>query len=132
VPTLLDDALLTDTLQALPGWVAGDHAIYRDITVAPELLTELRRQVLVDSGAMKHDVLLTEQPDGATRFILTTAGAGGVTELDIAMASHISDLMHTMAANEPGVNAVRHGDPLVSFRTSEVRPEDPGIGAPQP
>jgi 4a-hydroxytetrahydrobiopterin dehydratase len=132
VPTVLDDALLTDTLTALPGWVAGDHAIYRDITIASDLLTELRRQVLVDAGAMKHDVLLTEQPDGATRFILTTAGSGGVTELDIAMASHISDLMHTLSASEPGVHAVRKGETVVSFRNTEVSPEDPGIGAPQP
>jgi 4a-hydroxytetrahydrobiopterin dehydratase len=132
VPTLLDDTLLTDTLQALPGWVSGDHAIYRDITLPADQLAELRRQVLVDAGAMKHDVLVTEQPGGATRFILTTAGSGGVTELDIALASHISDLMHTLSASEPGVHAVREGAAEVSFRNADVGREDPGIGAPQP
>jgi 4a-hydroxytetrahydrobiopterin dehydratase len=132
VPTLLDDALLADTLQALPGWFAGDHAIHRDITLPAEQLAELRRQVLVDAGAMKHDVLMTEQEGGATRFLLTTASAGGVTELDIAMASHLSDLMHHLSGGEPGVHAVREGAVEVSFRNVDLGPEDPGIGAPQP
>lgn len=132
MPTLLDDALLTETLQALPGWVASDQAIYRDIRLPAEQLTELRRQVLMDAGSMKHDVLMTEQEGGATRFILTTAGSGGVTELDIALASHISDLMHTQTASEPGVNAVREGSADVSFRNAAVGPEDPGVGAPPP
>lgn len=90
--TLLDAALLTDTLKALPGWQGDSQGIYCDVTLPPEQDAELRRVVAVDAGAMGHPPLV-EQRDGATRFVLRTEPDGGVTELDIAFASHISDLV---------------------------------------
>lgn len=90
--TLLDATLLTDTLKALPGWQGDSQGIYRDVVLPPEQDAELRRIVDVDAGAMGHPPIV-EQRDGATRFVLRTEPDGGVTELDIAFASHISDLV---------------------------------------
>ncbi len=90
--TLLDAALLTDTLKALPGWQGDSQGIYRDVALPADQAAELCRVVAVDAGAMGHPPIV-EQREGATRFVLRTEPDGGVTELDIAFASHISDLI---------------------------------------
>jgi pterin-4a-carbinolamine dehydratase len=117
VPTILDDGLLTETLKALPGWQGDTHAIWRDLKLAPSVDAELRRQVAVDGGAMGHPPEVQDRGDGVTRYTLSTDG--GVSELDIAFASHLSDLAHRIAASEPGIDAVRAGDPIVIFRAGE-------------
>ena len=127
MPTVLDDALITDTLKSLPGWEGGPDGIWRDVHLTAEQDVELRRQVAVDGASMGHQPLV-ESVDGGTRFTLSTPESGGVTELDIAFASHLSDLAHTLAGNEPGVDAVRAGDPVVVFRA----PEETGISPEQP
>lgn len=104
--TLLDDALIADTLGSLPGWQGDSTRIWRDVHLPPADDAELRRQVAVDAGAMGHDPQL-EDIEGGTRFVLTTHDAGGVTELDITMASHLSDLIHRLSGAEPGVEAER-------------------------
>ena len=72
----------------------------------PDPDAELRRQVSVDAGTMGHDPEV-EAIDGGTRYTLTTHDEGGVTELDVMMASHISDLVHRLSNAEPGVEAER-------------------------
>ena len=122
MPTLLQASLLTDTLQSLPGWQGGPDKIWRDVHLTPEQDAELRRQVAVDSTSMHHEPVV-EEHDGATRFVLRTDSEGGVTELDITLASHISDLVHRLSADEPGVDAHRHDPAIAVFRGGD--PGDP-------
>lgn len=118
MPTLLDEALVADTLRSLPGWQGGTDQISREVQLTSEQEVELRRQVAVDADAMDHHPQVEELP-GGVRFVLWTHSAGGVTELDISLASHISDLVHRLTGAE-GVHAVRTGDPIVITRNSEV------------
>ena len=125
MPTLLDTALVEDTLSSLPGWSGDATRLWREVHLPPEQDAELRRQVTVDAGAMGHSVGM-EPCDGGTRYVLRTDEVGGVSELDVAMASHISDLAHRMSGREPGVDAVRKGDPVVVFRSGESADGDTG------
>ena len=108
-PTLLDEPLVDDTLQSLPGWNGDKHTLWREVHLPPHLDDELRRRVDVDSTAMGHAAEV-ERVDGGTRFVLTTHDVGGVSELDVALAAHISDLAHQLSPQEPGVEAVREDD----------------------
>ena len=108
-PTLLDEPLVDDTLQSLPGWSGDRYTLWREVHLPPSQDEELRRLVDVDSAAMGHSVEM-EPLDGGTRFVLTTHDVGGVTELDVALAAHISDLAHRLSPREPGVEAVRDDD----------------------
>jgi hypothetical protein len=86
----------------------------------PHRLDELlRHQVDVDAAAMGHrpDV---EHVDGGTLFRLRTDEVGGVSELDVALAAHISDLAHRLRDSEPGVEAVREDDPDVVVGESDA------------
>lgn len=123
MPTLLDDTLIADTLLSLPGWQGGSDAITRDVHLTPELDAELQRQIAVDAASMGHKPTI-EAIEGGTRFTLRTADVGGVSELDIAFASHISDLAHRLSSTEPGILAVRDGDPVVTVRPGEPVGED--------
>lgn len=107
--TLLDETLIADTLQSLPGWEGDSTRLWRDVRLAPDLDRELRRQVSVDATSMGHDPSVESVGD-ATRFVLTTQEAGGVTELDVVFASHISDLVHRLSNAEPGIEAERQDD----------------------
>ena len=118
MPTVLDEALITDTLKALPGWEGCPEGIWREVHLTPEQDVELRRQVAVDGGAMGHAPVV-ETVDGGTRFTLSTPESGGVTELDIAFASHLSDLAHKLASTEPGIDAVREGDSIIVSRAAD-------------
>jgi 4a-hydroxytetrahydrobiopterin dehydratase len=118
VTTLLDETLIADTLASLPGWEGDSTRLWREVHLAPEVDAELRRQVAVDAQSMGHAPAV-ETIEGGTRFVLTTHDAGGVTELDVTLASHISDLVHRLSSSEPGVNAVREGAPVVVTRPGE-------------
>ena len=130
--TLIEAPLVDETLQALPGWTGDQSGISRDVLLPPHLDEELRRQVDVDATAMGHFPEVERLPEG-TRFALRTAEVGGVSELDIAMASHISDLAHRLTDEAPdvpvlaGVEAVRDDDVEVevdSGATPDQAPPD--------
>ena len=112
MPTLLDAPLVDETLEALPGWNRGEGEIWRELRLPKALDAQLRKQVTQDAQAMEHEVQV-ETVKGGTRFVLRTPEVGGVSELDVMLASHISDVVHrlTEAApgvpDEPGVEAVR-------------------------
>jgi 4a-hydroxytetrahydrobiopterin dehydratase len=118
VATLLDEALISDTLQSLPGWHGDTTRLWRDVKLEPALDAELRRQIGIDAGAMGHDPSY-EKGKGTTRIVLRTADEGGVTEFDVVMASHISDLVHRLSSAEPGVSAVRRDEAVAIFRAGE-------------
>jgi 4a-hydroxytetrahydrobiopterin dehydratase len=108
--TLLDPPLIDDALASLPGWNHGDGEIWREIRLPDELDAELRRKVEESAEAMPHPVQM-QRIDGGTRFSLRTEDVGGISELDVYLASRISDLAHQLSEREPGVNAVRQDDP---------------------
>ena len=116
--TLLDETLIADTLESLPGWQGDRTRLWRELHLDAEQDTELRRQIAVDAQAMGHAPTY-EQGDGGTRVVLTTAEAGGVTELDVMMASHISDLVHRLEHSEPGVEALREDEVVAIIRPGE-------------
>jgi pterin-4a-carbinolamine dehydratase len=105
-PTLLDAALLDETLHALPGWYGDQAGIWREVHLPHRLDEQLRRRVDADAAAMGHAPEV-RHVEGSTRFALRTSEVGGVSELDIALAAHISDLAHRLRPSEPGVHAVR-------------------------
>jgi len=109
MPTLLTDDLVTETLAALPGWTGDASALVRDLHLPAKVDAELRRQVEVDAHAMGHLPTVEDLADG-TRFRLSTDEVGGVSELDVMLASHISDLAHRLNDAEPGIDAVRGDD----------------------
>lgn len=106
MPTLLTDELIAETLTALPGWTSDGTGLVRDLHLPADVNAELRRQVAVDADAMGHQPSVEDLTDG-TRFRLSTDSVGGISELDVTMASHISDLAHRLMATEPGIHAVR-------------------------
>jgi len=122
--TLLDETLIADTLASLPGWKGDSSSLRREVDLSPDQLQELRRQVDVDATAMGHLPTI----DGNV-IVLTTADAGGVTELDIVMASHISDLVHRLSDSEPGVEADNSDASLAIIRSAQAEDQlDDGAG----
>lgn len=128
--TLLDEPLLIDTLTALPGWTGDTLSIVRDVHLTPAQDKELRRQVTLEGDAWEHPAVIENLPDG-TRFVLSTPESGGVTELDVALASRISDLTHHLVRAEPGVEAEREDEPDVVSGAAENELPSPGTALPQ-
>lgn len=112
--TLLDETLIADTLESLPGWQGDSTRLWREVHLDEQQLAELRRQVAVDAEAMGHAPTF----QGA-RIELTTPEQGGVTELDVMMASHISDLVHRLSHAEPGVEALREDETVAVIRPGQ-------------
>ena len=110
--TLLDAELVKDTLESLPGWTGDERELRREVKLPPLQDEALRRQVEQDAEAMDHHPEV-HRVKGGTVFVLSTRDKGGVTELDVAMASRISDLAHRLKPSEPGVAAVREDEPDV-------------------
>lgn len=130
--TLLDETLITDTLTSLPGWQGDSTRLWRDVQLDPTQDAEFRRQLEVDAGAMGHAPAF-EQGDSGTRIVLRTTDEGGVTELDVALASHISDLLHRLSSAEPGVEALSSDEAVAVFRPGEsATGEDAETPTPQP
>ena len=117
--TLLDEVLISDTLESLPGWHGDSTRLWRDVRLNAKQEAELRRQIGIDAGAMGHDPSFQKGDAGSTRIVLSTSDEGGVTELDVVMASHISDLVHRLSSAEPGVQALRRDEAVAIFRAAE-------------
>jgi 4a-hydroxytetrahydrobiopterin dehydratase len=88
--TLLDDRLVADALTGLQEWTGGPERISRTVTVEdPEALLAA---VTEAADALDHHPEVERNGDAIT-FTLWTHSQGGVTELDIALASRIDDLV---------------------------------------
>jgi 4a-hydroxytetrahydrobiopterin dehydratase len=88
--TLLDDRLVTDALHGLEEWTGDHERIARTVTVDdPDALLAA---VAVAADSLDHHPETTRDGNALT-FTLWTHSAGGVTELDIALASRINDLV---------------------------------------
>lgn len=111
--TLLDDRLVTDAMENLDEWSGDAHRISR--TVQVDEVDQLLASVSETADSMDHHPEVSRDGDSVT-FTLWTHSAGGVTELDIALASRIDDL----------VLASRH---LHRDATGELRSADDDGGA---
>jgi len=88
--TLLDDRLIADAMENLDDW-SGDHErISR--TVHIDDVDALVAAVGEAADAMDHHPEVSRDSNAVT-FTLWTHSAGGVTELDIALAARINDLV---------------------------------------
>src|SRR4051794_38392912 len=90
--TLLDDQLVTDAMTNLEEWSGDAQRITR--TVRIDDVDALVAAVGETADAMDHHPEVSRDGDTVT-FTLWTHSAGGVTELDIALASRIDDLVLT-------------------------------------
>jgi 4a-hydroxytetrahydrobiopterin dehydratase len=124
MPTLIDAPLLDETLNALPGWQGDQSRIWREVSLPDDVDAELRRRVDVDATAAGHHPEV-ERTGDTTRFVLTTPEVGGVSDLDVALASHISDLAFRLTEEVPEVEVV----PGVEAVRSDDIDEDAGAGA---
>ncbi|MDQ1700528.1 MAG: 4a-hydroxytetrahydrobiopterin dehydratase [Frankiaceae bacterium] len=88
--TLLDDRLVTDALRGLEEWTGGPESIRRTVTV--EDTEGLLAAVSETADSLNHHPDITRDGNAVT-FTLSTHSEGGVTELDIALASRIDDLV---------------------------------------
>ena len=111
--TLLAPDLLDETLHALPGW-HGDATtgIWREVHLTGEAAATLRQKV-DEAGTCMHHLAQVREVSGGLRFELRTLEVDGVSELDITLASHISDTAHRLDPSEPGVHAERPDPPEV-------------------
>jgi len=88
--TLLDDKLVSDALQGLEEWTGGPDRIHRTVTV--DDIDALLTAVGEAADSLDHHPEIS-RGGGSVTFTLWTHSAGGVTELDIALASRIDDLV---------------------------------------
>jgi 4a-hydroxytetrahydrobiopterin dehydratase len=124
VATLLDDALVADSLTALEGWTGDRSRISRTVRLPAEQDARLRALVAETADAMDHHPVLEDDADG-TRYVLWTHSEGGVTELDVALASRINDLLNRMTGDPSPSSAPRSDAPDVVAHAARE-----GSGAP--
>ncbi len=131
----LDEPLVTSSLKVLPHWTGDSTRISRSVLIAGTEAEQFLRALAESADAMNHHPEV-EEGDGRLRISLSTHSAGGVTALDIAMASHIDDLV-AQATGEP-VERIHDAAPAPpeddSHGRNVLRPpnrddEEPLIGA---
>jgi 4a-hydroxytetrahydrobiopterin dehydratase len=90
--TLLTAGIIADALDNLPGWSGDTDRLTRTVTLSDEQHAQVQRRVMASADAMDHhpDISRSGQE---TRFAVWTHSQGGVTELDIALASEISTVL---------------------------------------
>lgn|SRR5689334_13909166 len=111
MPTRLTQELVADALTALPGWTGDTDRISRTVKLTPEETTQLKGLVAEAADSMNHHPVV-EDDQGATSFALWTHSEGGVTELDIALAARIDDLVLQVTGVPADPGGVIHADEL--------------------
>jgi 4a-hydroxytetrahydrobiopterin dehydratase len=108
--TLLDEALVADALGALDGWEGGHERIRRTVQLDDDRIDGLLGNVQEAADALNHHPEVDRSGSSVT-FTLWTHSAGGVTELDIALASRIDDfVLHATGQRRPPVTAAAAAD----------------------
>ena len=90
--TLLNEHLVADSLTALTDWSGDPSGIRRTVALTPDQIEELLAEVAVTTDSMDHHAEI-DRSEGSVTFVLSTHSMGGVTELDIYLASRIDDLV---------------------------------------
>jgi 4a-hydroxytetrahydrobiopterin dehydratase len=102
MPTRLTPEIVADALTALHAWPGNEERISRRVPLKPEQAAQLKGFVAESADSMDHHPVV-EDGDGATTFVLWTHSEGGVTELDIALAARIDDLVSQVCGVPPTV-----------------------------
>lgn len=91
--TLLDDAALQAALATLDDWTGDRTAISRSVHITGIAeMDEFLAKLETIAREMNHDPN-TEVGDGDLTITMSTHSAGGVTELDIAYARRVDELL---------------------------------------
>ena len=98
--TLLDAHMIEDALTNLPEWTGGPEHLTRTVKLTDDQHAEVERRIMVSADAMNHHPDI-ERTDDETRFVVTTHSEGGVTELDIALASEINTVVRQALGQPP-------------------------------
>ncbi len=98
--TLLTADLITDALNNLPDWSGATDRLSRTVALTDEQHAEVQRRIMISADAMDHhpDISRSGQE---TLFVLSTHSEGGVTSLDIALASEISTQIRGVLGQPP-------------------------------
>jgi len=99
MPTLLDADIVADAITRLRGWSGDTTGITRTFTLDDAQHADFLERVKVTSDAMDHHPEIARN-GSTTRVTLATHSAGGVTELDIALASRVNDLARFATGEE--------------------------------
>lgn len=124
MPTRLTEELVADALTALPGWTGNTERISRTVKLPPDEAAKLKAAVAESADAMNHHPVV-EDGEGSTTYALWTHSEGGVTELDIALAARIDDLVLQVTGVPAGVGTIR-----VHERDEDVIADDSKSGHP--
>ena len=121
--TLLDDRLVTDALHGLDGWTYDEARISR--TLQCEDVDALLAAVAEAADALDHHPEIHRNGNQIT-FVLWTHSMGGVTELDIALASRIDDLLLAVCHKQrDALGQVHETDEPASGHTVVAEPAYP-------
>ena len=124
--TLLDEHLVQDSLEALAGWTGSTRQLERTVTLPADQDAALRARVQEAADAMDHHPAVEQAGEG-TRYVLTTHSEGGVTELDITLASRISDLLQQVTGVPEMVGRNREESPDLVAEEGRAT-SGPGVG----
>ena len=102
MPTRLTPEVVADALGALEGWTGNEDRISRTVPLEADQAAKLKVFVAESADSMNHHPVV-EDGDGGTTFVLWTHSEGGVTELDIALAARIDDLVSQVCGEPPSV-----------------------------
>lgn len=140
MPTKLDEHLVADALTALRHWTGGATRITRTVELSDDRSEAVLREVRVSADSLDHHPEV-ERSGGRITFTLWTRSEGGVTELDIALASRIDDIVRRIggfAATPPGrpradatavASAAEEGHGR-EWEPSPADPMEPFVGVP--
>jgi 4a-hydroxytetrahydrobiopterin dehydratase len=128
VATRLEDAVLTDALAALSSWRGDTSAITRAVELTDEQNETVVKAVMVTADAMDHHPQV-QRSAGSTSFTLSTHSEGGVTELDIMLASRIDDLVRRAAPGLADTGGAAH-PPQEVVASSPAEPATTNPAAP--
>ena len=108
MPTRLTSELVADALTALHDWTGDTERISRTVKLTADDAARLKVFVAESADSMNHHPVV-EDGDGSTTFVLWTHSEGGVTELDIALAARIDDLVLQVCGVPPTVDQPEEG-----------------------
>lgn len=87
---VLSRELIDDALNGLQGWSTDGTQLTRDVELDDAQHAQVERAVDEVQTAMNHHADVARQ-GGTTRFVLSTHSAGGLTPLDVTLASEIDN-----------------------------------------
>jgi len=100
VATLLEAHIVRDALQGLEGWTYDNDRLTRTVSLDEGQRATVEGKVGEVADAMDHHPTVSRDGERLT-FAVWTHSAGGVTELDIALASVIDDAVRHATGAPP-------------------------------